>query len=96
MAGMSPETFGCFPAAIILVERLEKLADEKVTTKVSRFLQDYNEGLYYIGQIPHESYRKRCALLWRDDFLHRSKIDPFIDKYLENIICTYAKDLLVG
>ncbi|WP_020474294.1 hypothetical protein [Zavarzinella formosa] len=89
---MKAETFGSFPAAQILVSRLEKLNNPLVTKKVSRFLQDYNEGLKHLNAIKHAGYRKRCVLLWRDDFLKRLAIDPFVDKFVSNLICTYGKD----
>lgn len=91
---MKSETYGSFPAAIALIERLKKLSNPLVIKKVSRLLQDYNEGLRQIESIPQPRYRKRCALLWRDDHLDRVAIDPFVDKYVRNVLCTYAKAIL--
>jgi hypothetical protein len=91
---MQVTTFGSFLAAEVLVAELEALADPAVSRKVSRLLQDFNTGLSHLADIPDPTYRRRLALLWRDDFLNRAAIHPSIDKFVRNVLCTYAKPLL--
>jgi hypothetical protein len=93
---MQDTTFGSFPAAEVLVAELEALDHPAVSRKVSRLLQDFNTGLGHLAAIPDPAYRRRLALLWRDDFLGRVAIHPTIDKFVRNVICTHAKPLLAG
>src|SRR4051794_11928742 len=93
---MTTTTFGSFPAAGVLAAELDTLADAAVSRKVSRLLQDFNEGLSHIGAIPDPTFRGRLALLWRDDTLSRVAIHPAVDKFVRNVINTYAKPLLAG
>lgn len=91
---MQATTFGAFPAAEILADRLDALADPAVTRKVSRLLQDLNTGFGQLESVPDPAYRRRLGLLWRDDFLARVAIHPAIDKFVRNVICTLAKPSL--
>lgn len=91
---MKKTTFGSFPAALILQERIESINDSKVTRKVSNTLQDFNTGLRFIEGIEDSRYRKRFALLWRNEFLARVNIDPRVDSYLKNVLSTYYRELL--
>ena len=91
---MHATTFGAFPAAEALAGLLEKRADPHLSRKVSRLLQDFNEGLGHLGGIEHAGFRQRLALLWRDDFLARVAIDPHLDKFVRNLLHTRAKALL--
>jgi len=93
---MNTTTFGSFPAAEVLAAELDTLGDASVSRKVSRLLQDFNEGLSHIGAIPDPAFRGRLALLWRDDTLSRVAIHPAVDKFVRNVICTHAKPLLGG
>jgi hypothetical protein len=91
---MQATTFGSFPAAEILVDKLDSLGDPLISRKVSRLLQDFSTGLSHLSEIPDPAYRSRMTLLWRDDFLARLSIDPDIDKFVSNVLCTRAKPLL--
>lgn len=91
---MDETTYGDFPAALILRERVLRLDDPALTRKVSRALQDFNGGLYAIAEIREPTYRRRLALLWRDDALARVAIHPELDNYVRGVITTFAKDLL--
>ena len=91
---MNAATFGAFPAAGALVDLLDNHPDPRTAAKVSRLLQDFNAGLGHIAAVSHAGYRGRLALLWRDDFLRRVAIDPVLDKFVRNVICTHAKRLL--
>lgn len=91
---MKKTTFGSFPAALILYERVKRIDDAKIRRKVSNTLQDFNTGLRFIEGIEDLRYRKRLALLWRDDFLKAINIDPRIDSYLKNVLSTYYRELL--
>jgi hypothetical protein len=93
---MQATTFGSFPAAQILADKLDKLGDPTVTKKVSRLLQDLNTGLSHIEKISDPLYRGRLALLWRDDFLAKLAILPDVDKFLSNVIITNTKPLLTN
>ncbi len=91
---MNTATFGALPAAEALAAMLDGLADPRAARKVSRLLQDFNAGLCHLAAVPDAGYRGRLALLWREDFLGRVAIDPEVDKFLRNVICTRAKRLL--
>lgn len=91
---MQTTPFGAFPAAEVLAAELEALADSTVSRKVSRLLQDFNTGLGQVASVPDPAYRKRVALLWRDNFLDRVAVNPAVDKFVRNVICTHAKPLL--
>jgi hypothetical protein len=88
---MSPATYGSFPAAEALAAELDRRDDPALTRKVSRLLQDFNEGLRQLDAVEHEGYRARLALLWRDDFLARVAIDADLDKFVRNVLHTRAK-----
>ena len=91
---MKETTYGSFPAALILQKRVARLDDAKIRMKVSNTLQDFNTGLRFIEDVQDPRYRKRLALLWRNDFLSSVNIDPHIDSYLKNVLSTYYRELL--
>jgi hypothetical protein len=91
---MHATTFGSYPAAEVLADRLDSLADPVLSRKVSRLLQDLNTGLAQLEDVTDPVYRARFALLWRDDFLARVAIHPDVDKYVRGVIVTQAKGLL--
>jgi hypothetical protein len=56
--------------------------------------EDFNTGLRMIEKIGDRKYRKRFALLWRNEFLGLVNIHPKIDTYLKNALSIYYRDLL--
>lgn len=91
---MNAATFGAYPGAQALAELLAQRNDPTLQKKVSRTLQDFNEGLRQLETLADEHYRGRLALLWRDEFLRQVSIDPEIDKFVRNVLTTNAKRLL--
>ncbi len=91
---MDATTLGNFPAATVLADRLERLADPHLTRRVTKRLNDFNAGLNQLLDVPHPTYRRRLALLWRDHHLQSVAFDPTLDAYVRNVMTTFAKSLL--
>lgn len=92
---MKRTTYGGFPAARVLAERVEQLGDPHLRRRVSRRLNDFLVGLDQLLEVPARNYRRRLALLWRDAHLERVDFHPYLDSYVRNVMTTYAKDLLL-
>lgn len=91
---MKRTTYGGFPAARVLAERIDELADPYLRRRVSRRLHDFLVGLDQLQEVPQLSYRRRLALLWRNEHLGQVDFHPYLDSYVRNVMTTYAKDLL--
>lgn len=91
---MDPTTYGDFPAAHVLAERLTALDDPALTRRVTRFLTDFNTGLAALDAIEDDAYRGRLALLWRDHFVERLDFHPDVDSWVRNVLSAYYRDLL--
>lgn len=92
-------TFSNTKAGQILVEEIDKIADNgKTRSVISSILDKYFKGLKDIQDIKDEKTRRFVCQLWRDNYIQKieSRLD-FPDKiksFAKNVIKTKLKEYL--
>jgi len=87
---MDNTTFGNFPSAMILCEKIFK-NDKKFKSKIGDFIQDYIEGTLALNLVKDSTLRKRMQLLWRNSFMESVNFGEDIDTYVKNVIVAYYR-----
>jgi hypothetical protein len=93
---LDPNTFGSSNAAMILVEKLNRIDDPKLTKKVSAFLTYTFTGLNKLNGIDNDVWFKRFVILFRKHQLSRVDFHEDIDTYVKNIVTSTSKDWAAG
>ncbi len=93
---LDPTTFGSSPAAKILAERLDRLADPKLTRRVSAFLHQTNTGFAQLAAVEDDRWFKRLVVSWRKDRLGQVSFHDDLDSYVKNLVTAASKDWING
>ena len=89
---LDPNTFGGSDAAMILVEKLNRIDDPKLTRQVSAFLTYTFTGLSRLSSIDDDAWFKRFVVLFRKHQIDRVAFHEDIDTYIKNIVTSTSKD----
>ncbi len=89
---MESYTFGSFPCAVILVDKISKLNDLHLRKRVSRFFHEFYKGINQADLMCDPRVKIRFLELWRDEFLSKINFDYSVDSYVQNVTVTIFKE----
>jgi hypothetical protein len=88
---LDPYTFGASKAAVILAERLDRIADPKLTRRVGAFLHYTYAGFAQLGAVEDEEWFRRFVVLFRKSQLAKVDYHADVDSYVKNLVLVASK-----
>lgn len=94
-------SYGAFPAAILLIQTLKSLNNKKIQGKIGKFMVQYLTGFrqlkLFSNKTPFEKNSKLyMAKCWKNDFINRVDFHSEIDSILKNVLTTHYKIFVEG
>jgi hypothetical protein len=93
---MDPTTFMASPAAAILVDRLNKLDNPKLTRRVSAFIHHTFNGFIALTDVENDAFFKKFIVLWRKHRLEQVDFHEELDTYVKTIITSESRNWIRG
>jgi hypothetical protein len=90
---LDPHTFGNSPAAVVLIDKLNKeLRDEPLAKRVIKFIHTTQNGFCRLSEIENNDWFNRFRILWVKERMSLVDFHPDIDTYVKNVIRTDSKE----
>jgi hypothetical protein len=88
---LDPHTFGASKAAVILAEKLDRIADPKLTRRIGAFLHYTYTGFAQLGAVEDDEWFRRLAVMFRKSQLARVDYHSDVDSYVKNLVLVASK-----
>lgn len=91
---MDPTTFGSFPAAITLINILNKDENKKLSKKVCSYIADFKETLDGLKDIKESKIRRKMFFLWKKEserIIKGTSLPDEVKSYTLNVEATFFK-----
>jgi hypothetical protein len=93
---LDPNTFGGSRAAEVLVEKLTKINDPRLTKKVGAFLHYTNTGFAKLAAVDDDEWFARLIVVFREAQLAKVNFHDDVNTYVRNLVTAASKDWMRG
>ena len=91
---MNDQTYGGGKISQAISENLAVINDQRITKRVSAFMQQYFLMAHSVSTIANPRRRVRLMHLVRHDFVDKVNFHDKVDSFVKNAICARSKNII--